>query len=247
MAAVRVADSIAELVGRTPLVRLRQVSLAAGVEILAKLEQVNPAGSVKDRVARALIVLARAIPDLVLAIIFLRMFGLGPTAGILAMGVHSVGMVAKLYGDAIEELDDGPRQSIESAGTTRRQQIMAAIPQVLMPQMIATALHRFDINLRTSVLLGYVGVGGIYATSSKDNPDPPIGIDGLRAIVQALRARKHDLPICGIAGIDASNAAPVIESGADGVAVISALSMQRDPEAAARELRGIIDAARKGH
>lgn len=112
-------------------------------------------------VARALIVLARAIPDLVLAIIFLRMFGLGPTAGILAMGVHSVGMVAKLYGDAIEELDDGPRQSIESAGTTRRQQIMAAIPQVLMPQMIATALHRFDINLRTSVLLGYVGVGGI--------------------------------------------------------------------------------------
>ncbi|MCS5480160.1 phosphonate ABC transporter, permease protein PhnE [Corynebacterium sp. YIM 101645] len=111
--------------------------------------------------ARALIVLARAIPDLVLAIIFLRMFGLGPTAGILAMGVHSVGMVAKLYADAIEELDDGPRQSIESAGTTRRQQIASAIPQVLMPQVIATALHRFDINLRTSVLLGYVGVGGI--------------------------------------------------------------------------------------
>ncbi|RSZ62443.1 phosphonate ABC transporter, permease protein PhnE [Corynebacterium hylobatis] len=110
---------------------------------------------------RTLIVLARAIPDLVLAIIFLRMFGLGPTAGILAMGVHSVGMVAKLYADAIEELDDGPRQSIESAGTTRRQQIAAAIPQVLMPQVIATALHRFDINLRTSVLLGYVGVGGI--------------------------------------------------------------------------------------
>lgn len=111
--------------------------------------------------ARALIVLARAIPDLVLAIIFLRMFGLGATAGILAMGIHSVGMVAKLYGDAIEELDDGPRQSIESIGGTRRQQITAAIPQVLMPQLIATALHRFDINLRTSVLLGYVGVGGI--------------------------------------------------------------------------------------
>lgn len=96
-----------------------------------------------------------------LAIVFLRMFGLGATAGILAMGIHSVGMVGKLYADAIEELDDGPRESIESAGGSRGQQIFSAIPQVLLPQIVATALHRFDINLRTSVLLGYVGVGGI--------------------------------------------------------------------------------------
>lgn len=70
-------------------------------------------------------------------------------------------MVGKLYADAIEELDDGPRESIESAGGSRGQQIFSAIPQVLLPQIVATALHRFDINLRTSVLLGYVGVGGI--------------------------------------------------------------------------------------
>lgn len=111
--------------------------------------------------SRTFIVLARAIPDLVLAIFFLRVFGIGAIAGILAMGIHSIGMVAKLYGDAIEELDDGPRQAIESSGGSRSQQIWAAIPQNLMPQIIATALHRFDINLRTSVLLGYVGVGGI--------------------------------------------------------------------------------------
>lgn len=111
--------------------------------------------------ARTVIVLARAIPDLVLAIMFMRIFGLGATAGIFAMGIHSIGMVAKLYADAIEELDDGPRQAVESSGATTRQQIWAAIPQKLMPQLIATALHRFDINLRTSVLLGYVGIGGI--------------------------------------------------------------------------------------
>jgi thiamine-phosphate pyrophosphorylase len=91
--------------------------------------------------------------------------------------------------------------------------------------------------------LDYVGVGGVYATSSKDNPDPPIGTGGLREIVAALRGRKRDLAICGIAGIDAGNAAPVIAAGADGVAVISALSMQSDPQAAARELRAVIDAA----
>jgi len=93
--------------------------------------------------------------------------------------------------------------------------------------------------------LDYVGVGGVYATTSKDNPNPPIGVAGLRGIVAAFRARMRDLPICAIAGIDASNAAPVIEAGADGVAVISALSMSADPKGAARQLRHIVDAALK--
>lgn len=92
-------------------------------------------------------------------------------------------------------------------------------------------------------LIDYAGVGGVYATTSKDNPDPPIGAAGLRDIVAAFHARSQDFPICGIAGIDARNARDVIAAGADGVAVISALSMHADPAAAARELRGIVDAA----
>ena len=91
--------------------------------------------------------------------------------------------------------------------------------------------------------IDYAGIGGVYATTSKDNPDPPIGVAGLRAIVAALRARKPGFPACGIAGIDASTAAAVIGAGADGVAIISALSMQADPQAAARELRGVVDLA----
>jgi thiamine-phosphate pyrophosphorylase len=91
--------------------------------------------------------------------------------------------------------------------------------------------------------IDYAGIGGVYATTSKDNPDSPIGVAGLRGIVAALRARKPGFPVCGIAGIDATNAAAVIEAGANGVAVISALSMQADPQAAARELRSIIDKA----
>jgi thiamine-phosphate pyrophosphorylase len=91
--------------------------------------------------------------------------------------------------------------------------------------------------------IDYAGVGGVYATTSKDNPDPPIGVAGLRAIVAALRARKSAFPVCGIAGIDAGNAAPVIAAGADGVAVISALSLARDPESAAHELRNVVDQA----
>jgi thiamine-phosphate pyrophosphorylase len=92
-------------------------------------------------------------------------------------------------------------------------------------------------------LLDYVGVGGVFATSSKDNPNPPIGTGGLARIVAAFRRRAPKFPICGIAGIDASNAADTIAAGADGIAVISALSLECDPQAAAQDLRGIVDTA----
>jgi thiamine-phosphate pyrophosphorylase len=89
--------------------------------------------------------------------------------------------------------------------------------------------------------LDYVCIGGVFATASKDNPDPPIGTAGFKLIAAALRVRATKLPLGAIAGIDASNAADVIAAGADGVAVISALSLANEPEAAARDLRAIVD------
>jgi thiamine-phosphate pyrophosphorylase len=94
-------------------------------------------------------------------------------------------------------------------------------------------------------LLDYVAIGGVYGTTSKESAKAPIGLDGLRAVVQAIRARKGNFPICAIAGINTSNAAAVIEAGADGVAVISALSMAPDPAQAAQELLGVVDGALK--
>jgi thiamine-phosphate pyrophosphorylase len=91
--------------------------------------------------------------------------------------------------------------------------------------------------------LDYVCIGGVFATASKDNPDPPIGLPGLRSIFAEMRGRDPDLPIGAIAGIDATNADAVIAAGADGIAVISALSLAGDPQAAARDLRAIVEAA----
>jgi thiamine-phosphate pyrophosphorylase len=91
-------------------------------------------------------------------------------------------------------------------------------------------------------LVDYVGSGGVYVTLSKQQKNTPIGPAGLARIIAALRRRAPDLPVCGIAGIDAGNAAEVIAAGADGVAVISALSLVPDPQAAARGLREIVDA-----
>ena len=91
--------------------------------------------------------------------------------------------------------------------------------------------------------LDYVAIGGVYGTSSKDNTAAPIGLAGLREIVRIIRARDAKCPICAIAGITEGNAAEVIAAGADGVAVISALSLATDPGAAARSLRAVIDDA----
>jgi thiamine-phosphate pyrophosphorylase len=92
-------------------------------------------------------------------------------------------------------------------------------------------------------MIDYVGSGGVYVTLSKEQKKPPIGPQGLARIIDVLKRRKQQMPICGIAGVDASNAAEVIGAGADGVAVISALSLAPDPAAAAHTLRGIVDGA----
>jgi thiamine-phosphate pyrophosphorylase len=92
-------------------------------------------------------------------------------------------------------------------------------------------------------LIDYVGSGGVYVTLSKEQKNTPIGPEGLAKIITALRQRTPKLPVAGIAGIDAGNAAAVIGAGADGIAVISAVSLAPDPAAAARALRGIVDTA----
>jgi thiamine-phosphate pyrophosphorylase len=91
--------------------------------------------------------------------------------------------------------------------------------------------------------LDYVAIGGVFATTSKDNTAAPIGPAGLRDVAGVIRRRAPKLSVGAIAGIDASNAAEVIAAGADGVAVISALSKTADPAAAARELRAVVDSA----
>jgi len=92
-------------------------------------------------------------------------------------------------------------------------------------------------------VVDYVGVGGVYATSSKNNPQPPIGAAGLRTLIEVIRARTPGMPVAAIAGIDETNAAEVIAAGADGIAVIAALARAEDPVRAAKRLRAIVDRA----
>src|SRR5690606_16886890 len=111
---------------------------------------------------RGLGVVARAVPDAAMAVFLMFLwFDSGILPAIVAVGLHSVGMISRMFADAIEQVDEGPRDAIRSAGGSRPQQFWAGVfPQVL-PAWIAIGLHRADINLRGTVILGYVGVAGI--------------------------------------------------------------------------------------
>ncbi|MDO5513017.1 phosphonate ABC transporter, permease protein PhnE [Corynebacterium sp.] len=158
--------SLAELWEMTALTLAIVVSatiLAVVLSLVAALLAAKPTSTspAVRSAARFFIVLMRAAPELILAIFFIRVFGFGSMAGILALGLSSIGMVGKLYADAIEDADDGPREAVETNGAGRIQQIFGATIPTVMPAIVATGLHRFDINLRNSVILGWVGVGGI--------------------------------------------------------------------------------------
>jgi thiamine-phosphate pyrophosphorylase len=118
--------------------------------------------------------------------------------------------------------------------------------RLLGPQAIIGATVRGDRDVATLVpgVVDYVCIGGVFATSSKDNPDPPIGLQGLSRLARLTRERVPGVPVGAIAGINQGNAAEVIGEGADGIAVVSAVTAAADPERAAHELRGIVEAAK---
>ncbi|ALK08731.1 thiamine phosphate synthase [Blastochloris viridis] len=115
-------------------------------------------------------------------------------------------------------------------------------PRAIIGQTVKSAAHVAAVPLGA---VDYVAVGGVFATLSKTNPDPPLGLGGLAARIAELRARKAALPIAAIAGIDAANAGSVIAAGADGVALISAIAKASDPAAAAAAVRRAVDRARE--
>jgi phosphonate transport system permease protein len=106
----------------------------------------------------------RAINELVFALIFIAAVGLGPFAGVLALFLHTTGVIAKLFSEAVEAIDHGPVEGIRGTGATKLQEIVyGVIPQVL-PLWISFALYRFESNVRSATVIGIVGGGGIGMT-----------------------------------------------------------------------------------
>lgn len=111
--------------------------------------------------ARLVIVLTRAVPTLIFAIIFVRIFGLGPMAGGLAVAFHSVGMIGKLMTDIFEEQDRTASEAVSATGASRLRTFVATTFSRALPSITGVVLYRLDINIRASAILGIVGAGGI--------------------------------------------------------------------------------------
>jgi phosphonate transport system permease protein len=122
----------------------------------------NVSSGLVSNVMRQVLNAIRAFPEIVLAIaIFIPIAGLGPVAGALAIGLHSVGTLGKLTAEVIEGIDPGPVEAARATGAGALQvQRWGVLPQVL-PEIVAFWLYRFEINIRAAAVLGVVGAGGI--------------------------------------------------------------------------------------
>lgn len=112
-------------------------------------------------IGRFILVASRSVNTVIWALFFVAIFGPGPMAGIWAIAARSIGFIGKLVAEAIEEIDEGTVEAIEATGASRLQVLwIGVLPQVL-PVIYGTIVYRWDINIRESTVLGFVGAGGI--------------------------------------------------------------------------------------
>jgi phosphonate transport system permease protein len=112
-------------------------------------------------IAKSITILFRAIPEFIIAMILVIAIGFGSMPGVLALGIHTMGFLAKFYAEDIEHVNQGPIEALKSSGASKRQIIAFAIIPQILPAFVANNLYIFDRNIRMATMLGIVGAGGI--------------------------------------------------------------------------------------
>ncbi len=120
-----------------------------------------PSGLVTYYASRSLFNGIRSVEPLVMAIVFVVWVGVGPFAGSLALALHTVAALAKLYSEQVESILQGPVEAVTATGATRLQNVIYAVVPQIVPPYIAFTLYRWDINVRMSTIIGFAGGGGI--------------------------------------------------------------------------------------
>lgn len=192
---------------------------------------------------RSLATLARAAADGGTTLIQYR----AKAADTRAMIAEARAIVAALAGTDVpllvnDRVDVALASGAQGVHLGREDMHPADARALLGPKAIigATVKNRDDLLALRGQPIDYACIGGVFATSHKDNPDPPLGLDGFRALRAEARDLLGDLPVGAIAGITAANAGALIEAGADGVAVIGALFGGDDPLRAAKAFVPIL-------
>lgn len=111
--------------------------------------------------AKAVLNLLRTIPEIVWALIFVFMVGLGPFPGVLALGVHTGGVLGKLFGEVLEDVDPASVEALHAAGASRCKVLVYGVLPQALPQFVSYALYRWEVNIRAAAMMGFVGAGGL--------------------------------------------------------------------------------------
>jgi len=115
-------------------------------------------------VCRATIAISRSLQEIIIAILFVAMFGFGPFAGFLTLSFATIGFLAKLLAEDIEDIDESQAEAIRATGSSWLQLVNYGVQPQVMPRLVGLSLYRLDINFRESSVIGIVGAGGIGAT-----------------------------------------------------------------------------------
>jgi phosphonate transport system permease protein len=113
---------------------------------------------------RRLMDACRAINEMVFAMLFVVAVGLGPFAGVLALFIHTTGVLAKLFSEAVEAIEPGPIEGVKATGANKLEEIIYGVLPQVMPLWISYSLYRFESNVRSATVVGMVGAGGIGVT-----------------------------------------------------------------------------------
>ncbi|MCK5054103.1 MAG: ABC transporter permease subunit, partial [Anaerolineales bacterium] len=120
-----------------------------------------PIGSSIYAITRTILNAIRSIEPLVMVIVFAVWVGIGPFAGVLALGLHTIAALAKLYSEQVESIMSGPLEAVQATGANRLQTIVYAVVPQIIPPYISFTMYRWDINVRMSTIIGFAGGGGI--------------------------------------------------------------------------------------
>lgn len=111
--------------------------------------------------ARACLNALRTIPEILWALIFVFIVGLGPFPGVLALGIHTAGVLGKLFAEVIEDVDPRPIEALQSTGASRLGILIYGVLPQAAPQFLSYALYRWEVNIRAAAVMGFVGAGGL--------------------------------------------------------------------------------------
>lgn len=129
--------------------------------IIVKPKHPLPTGFTIYTITRTILNATRSIEPLVMAIVAVIWVGIGPFAGSLALALHTIAALAKLYSEQVESIDDGPLEAVQATGANKLQTIIYAVIPQIIPPYISFTMYRWDINVRMSTIIGFVGGGGI--------------------------------------------------------------------------------------